>query len=842
MKAFLSHSTEDKQFVEVVAQKLGRVQAEFDRMSFSPGYDFRELIRKSLGKSNLFIFFASKKSLDSSWVKFEIDEAEWQSINQDMAGAITIIIDQDVKPQDIPKWMQRCLVVTTLHPVSAAHIIQNHLIQIDTETDPIFIGREKDLADFSHELIRDVEKTIPRVLIIAGLDGIGRKTFGSHAVKNYLSMESGYVFIVEETDSIDSLYLQLVNETSDLKTREKLAEYISTFRALNIAEKGQEIARLLALINKDKFIPVIVDKSGKFLDDNTSWYKVEWQAILEGLNKFNDTYLILIQPRLPYFANIPDQNKIPALAQCRLGPLANDAIELILKESARKMHIAVSTEQLKEIVPYINGYPPAVHYVFGFIKNYGVDVLLADKGMLSSFMSRRFEVFLEKLRLSDKEKEVLKILEAEISLPFEALRVIISCTEIESAKIIQHLVDLCLIIHIDNDYIIAPPIKYAVSHMFGVLTKKDYTKIANILRKEFWVKTEVLPKLSIIDTVIHALAYSDLDELYEFKDLILPGQLFKVAQEKYNNHDWRGAENLARRALQLDNNLHGARIVLIKALIRQKRWNLAEEELGIIEKEFRRERFYLRGFMEWKKGHNNAAVNWFRRGWEAGDTSISTLRDSAYCLFIIGDMDNAKFFIDLTLAKSRNKYHLDLAAQIAIYSDRIKDAEQYLDEIKNIDQQFYFNRRATLRIKQNRLNEALNDIEKAISTEYPMLDTFIQRVDIFILLDKPEAEEELLKLEPMLGEKSDIKRGLWCKYYLRKGDWLIAEDWWNKIWQKELPSFKDLRKTILKQKAEDIMVPVLERNKATEEYLKVDLKYQLPLMETDFEEATKVKE
>jgi len=93
--------------------------------------------------------------------------------------------------------------------------------------------------------------------------------------------------------------------------------------------------------------------------------------------------------------------------------------------------------------------------------------------------------------------------------------------------------------------------------------------------------------------------------------MILPSQLYKAARQKYNARDWKGAEALARRALRLDETLHGARSILVKALIRLREWHEAEEELTIIQGLFRRERFYLRGFLEWKRGHH-VATNLFR--------------------------------------------------------------------------------------------------------------------------------------------------------------------------------------------------------------------------------------
>jgi hypothetical protein len=83
-KAFLSYSSVDSAFTRVVAQRLGRARVTFDQFSFKPGMDFRQAIRKGLDESRLFVLFASKASLTSTWVRYEFGEAEIGIIGADL--------------------------------------------------------------------------------------------------------------------------------------------------------------------------------------------------------------------------------------------------------------------------------------------------------------------------------------------------------------------------------------------------------------------------------------------------------------------------------------------------------------------------------------------------------------------------------------------------------------------------------------------------------------------------------------------------------------------------------------------------------------------------------------
>ena len=837
MKAYLAHSSEDKKYVDIVVTRLGRARVIYDRFSFDPGYDFRKLIREGLDKSTVFIFFVSKSSLERTWVRYEITEAEWRIIQGKISGALSIIIDDEVKISDLPPWMQRCLIQTVTYPQLAFHAIQSYLIQQSGSlTETVFIGRESDLSNFAQLLNPSIEDPVPRILVLAGLEGIGRKTFARRALRDYLALSAGSTFIIEETDTSERLYLQLMSVTTDFADRRRVAETIKTFRGLSDEEKGEEIARLIAVINRYNQVPILIDKGPEstFLDKSFGLYKEEWLNVLRGMKKYEDSYLLLIQPRLPYFPGMNQyKSEIPKLIAYRLGPLLNEAIEFILREGARRLNIEISTEQIKEITPYINGYPPAAKFSLAFIERYGADVLIAQKATLNSFLARQFESLLIKLELKKEEKNTLRILESVSSLPLDAISVLTNSSPTETAQQIAHLIDLSMVILVDSEYMISSPIRFAVNHTFGTLTRKEFSNIARLLRKNYWTAENEIPALSIVDATIYSLAYSDVEELNHFRDILLPTQILKAAWGKYHDRHWSDAEKLARRVLSLDPTLYSARVVLFKSVVRQRRWDLAEEILRVIGREGQIDRYYLRGFLEWRRGHYEFAVSLLRSGLNAGDRTFALLRDMSYCYFVLGRLKEAKNYIDRALERNRNKFTLDLAAEIAIFSDEHEVAQKYLSEIEQVDRLMYHHRLATLEWKEGKYEQALADEEIACDTEYPVYEALVQRIDILILLNRPDIEDEIKKLEPSFAEHSDIQRGLWCKHYLQKGEWGQAERWWKKIWQKKLPQYKELRKKILLQKTEDIMVEPSEREKAVAEISELEPAISLPLVSSE---------
>lgn len=81
MKAFLSHSSKDKEFIRAIANELGRQFCLFDEQVFNTRDELKVSIEKVLDESSIFVLFLSKNALDSVWVKYEIDEAWLRKLN-----------------------------------------------------------------------------------------------------------------------------------------------------------------------------------------------------------------------------------------------------------------------------------------------------------------------------------------------------------------------------------------------------------------------------------------------------------------------------------------------------------------------------------------------------------------------------------------------------------------------------------------------------------------------------------------------------------------------------------------------------------------------------------------
>lgn len=107
-RAFLSHSSKDKILVEAVAKKLGNKYCIYDTFSFEEGQKNLDEIKKGLEDIDLFVIFLSNNSLESEWVKKELEIAYDKLLKKEIGKIYPIIIDTEISYEDsrIPEYLK----------------------------------------------------------------------------------------------------------------------------------------------------------------------------------------------------------------------------------------------------------------------------------------------------------------------------------------------------------------------------------------------------------------------------------------------------------------------------------------------------------------------------------------------------------------------------------------------------------------------------------------------------------------------------------------------------------------------------------------------------------------
>lgn len=111
MKAFLSHSSTDKPFVDQIYAKLGAAQSHYDAKTFEKATLNVEAIRTALRDSDLFVLFLSQNSIDSHFVSHE-SKIAFEALAAGILKRILILCIDDISLEKVPSFLRDLNIVT----------------------------------------------------------------------------------------------------------------------------------------------------------------------------------------------------------------------------------------------------------------------------------------------------------------------------------------------------------------------------------------------------------------------------------------------------------------------------------------------------------------------------------------------------------------------------------------------------------------------------------------------------------------------------------------------------------------------------------------------------------
>ena len=817
----MCHSSQDKDYVRIVANHLGRAKIIFDEVTFNPGEDFRTEILKGLDSADLFIFFASKRSLESLWCKYEINQAELRIMSGTIQKFLVIIIDNTVTYDNLPRWMQSCKAVIQTRPSQATRDIQHALFSIfPPQAAKPFIGRQPQQQEFV-ESISDIYSLPKKIFIVSGLENIGRRSFLERVTFDNLGLHLGPFFFIDETRGLDDIYVWALNETAEIGSIKNLSDEMKAFASLPNEKKVEEIVNRFKLMCSNSCLPCLVDQGGMLSDDG-KYLNVYADIINRFIALEYDYYLAIIHRRVPKLDCIDGSRVVKQ----KIPPLDRNETLLLLKQLFRKIGKNPEKTDLEELVQYLDGYPPSVYFSVSFAKEYGLKNLLADKSVLEDFKDKRFSKFITELNLDDTSWKILRYLAAEHFVPLNVICIAVEeDPEIVSPKL-RNLIDNNLVIVADENFGISQPIKAAIFRATDLLTVQDYQRIVAQLTKEYWQGDSIAPSIEIVDATLNAVAKSGSSDFNPYADLVRPSIVHKLAKECYHRKEYELGLKYAKRALQMAPENENVKIIYFKTLVQLEKWSDAEKMLNELFDTRVKTAYYLKGFMQKKRRDYKSAIESFELALKIGDTSYSVYRDYADCLFRVGKykkaLDTIKYVLD---RDSENIYVLDLVVRIYLEENEIGAASEYLEKLERFDhdKRFIHHRRASYWCSLKRYDLALIEADRACSTKFSPFEAFAQKIDILIELNKfDEAEAAIREISHRFGQqRKDIQLGLNCKLHLRKNDWKTALEIWSSIENKEDTVHLALLCKIYEIKANDFSVPLTERRSASEEVFRL---------------------
>lgn len=389
-RAFLSHSSKQKGYVDVVASQLSKENIVYDKFNFEAGGKTIDEIYRGLGESDIFVFFISDEALKSDWVDKEIKKAETLFKDGTLKRLLPILIDNkiDYKDSRIPLWMKDNYNLQYVsRPTKSVERIKQSLKLLSWELYPInkrlnqlFIGRSELIRKFE-ERVFNFELNVPISILASGFPSIGRRKFMLHSLKNTNKIPDYYtppIIVLNSRDSIENFILNLYDlgysETRDLKN----------LITKTIEEKVEIAFELVSDLVKNNIILFIIDNYSIVGQDGNV---VEWYADLSKKLFEHNRILICTASRSrvkahnlfgkDYIFNI----EVPELSKHERNSLFQALLEID--------NIQLDKEQILQITNLFLGFPEQIFYALSIIKSSGVAYLIDNLHLLVEYNSSK---------------------------------------------------------------------------------------------------------------------------------------------------------------------------------------------------------------------------------------------------------------------------------------------------------------------------------------------------------------------------------------------------------------------------------------------------------------------
>lgn len=769
MKAFLSHSSLDKEFVQEVADQLGRASCIFDKYSFQNGVEFEKSIIDHLGNSSIFILFATKNSLNSLWCDFEVVNALHQKIHQRIRRAVVYIIGNGVELEKIPVWLRKSLIQHISSPSSIARDIEHHLKEATEDFQrPIFLGRAKE-----REIIEDIANPIygkkkPKTFTLFGLPGVGRRSLIKSCVNQLFSLSKTVEIEIEPGDNANSICIKLADKIEPYSCTEELKSIVKEIEELPeqeaIARSLKNIERLVSIGE----LLLLVDQGGACNDNGT--FKQHINRLIEESTGYKNAYFIFILMRRISGDNPIEIDCIP------VDQLSNKSIGQILVQLGDRMEFTITPEQISDLADYINGYPPSALYAAKQASAYGVPALISDKRKLVQFSNKRFISHIKDQNLNESDKSVLRVLSTYSPLPLESILALYDNNISESHDRIYELIDCALVRVIDGqNYYLADPIKGSVRDVLGTPGPEEIKCILPSLNL-YIENVESERKLDfsrVLFRINFVLNNADAKSL----GIKLRSDFIKLLEQSYHQQRYKEAIELGYEAIKECPEDTSARNFLIKALVQEEKWSAAQEQIdALYPTDELRNVYFLYGFMYRKMGNTKEAVDKFLLAEQHGRKGVGLYRELAHCYIMMDDNEAAITYLSKALSMQPDNAHIiDMAAKLEIKRGNQSAALEYLDKLELVDDPKHYNMRASaFYLKFGNPSLALKHSELALkSGGSRFLSGRVQYIKTLIALKKfDDARSEISKLDSdWRNQKNDVKVSLRCGLAAAENDY-----------------------------------------------------------------------
>lgn len=774
MKVFLSHSSKQKNYVEIVANKLGKNKIIYDKYSFEAGEKTLDEIYKGIEVSGIFVFFISKDSLNSIWVQKEILRAEEFIKNGKLKKFLPIIIDPDITHNDssIPQWIKDSYNLKYFSkPTKVYDLIRQSLVLVNWDLYPnkkelnqLFIGRTTQIKEFEQR-IYDFNLPSPSTIVISGLYNIGRRKFLKHALTNSNNISQNYEapsIFLDNRNSIEDFIIKLYG----LGYSEVQNDQITNLSTKDIDTKVEIAFQLLLELEKNNDILLVVDS---FSIISSNGQIVDWYLKLLDKLKNIDKILVCIISNsklkvLKYlsYTNLFSIN-IPELEPYERASLFQALLKLD--------NLSINRINFSKISNLFSGYPEQITFTTELLKQEGEHYLTEHLNEIIDYNSEKVSRVLRNFSDNKLAIQILKILSDSECISILFLREILGTDFNEAETILSDFSNSFIIEFLgsNKEFIrLNDSIKDYIQRINYTLDAKYNQNINNHIKNNFQ-KYESLES----DTSEYILTVKESlkRNLNIPKEFLIPSHYLNAMRELYNNERrYNDVIVLADRIL-LNENYLDKKIVkeirywLCLALSRKRDERLLKEVQFIDGADHS----FLLGFYYRMRNRNDDAIERFNEVLKINSKFYRAKRELVQVYINVERYSDALFLAkDSYLIDKNNPFNLQSYFRCLIKTDGFEnkhELKQLLLELKKNPHEKAREMFLTCKAQyecfiEGDIYNSLNHVNDAISIFTTNIYPYLTKLDI---LKKFELYSELEKFVNEINEKFDKDSDIFSK-------------------------------------------------------------------------------
>jgi hypothetical protein len=787
MRAFLSHSSADKGFVEAVAAQLKPGTYELDSRTFEAGQLNAAAISDALSRSSLFCLFLSENSVNSDFVTFETLIAGELFAAGYLKKFVMICID-NVSFEKASKEVKRFNILRKVNnPDSAARIILGALINVRTSerTDHPFLGRESELSSLEDQLI-DPDRPPLKAIFLSGNTGVGRRTIAQKFFSNQFP-EVSRAFprvIVDQFDGVEELHRKFLAAIRPSISMAELLPIVEEFTKSSRPEKSVAVAALISPLVGERQAVLAYDAGGLLTD--AGGLNPDLDDIINLLPAHSHPPLILITNRM---SPMRVRRPLGDTAYVAVRPLSREDTEKLILRLAKAKSLPIGPAQIDALINLSDNHPYNIYRMFEEIGTRKLDPFIANPGDFIRWKHRQSSEYIESIALSSTEIEILSALKLVPELDFEALSQGLQVDEAELSSGLEslgysHVIDTGL-----DTFLISPPLRMAVERDARVRLGSEREKsLLARLADSLTIRIEDgTAPASLINSAVLASLETGSAVTGLASALVLPSHHVWLAKRQYDAKHWSECIRLAREALKGGSRLSVSGFIAASRYLCLAAARLGDQETfasGITnlarsanDNWTRSNVEFLQGFNARLKGRLPEAETHFREAHALSNGNHSATRELAAVCLMRNELGEAEKFAREAFGQaSKNSYVLDILLSILVRkhgrgSREVPEIQDLFDILEQVGDEggksFYTTRRAEYEYLWGDLNEAARLIKEAIKRTPSIFEA--RRIYAEILIkqgNKSKALEEINAMRERVNARDPNERRTNYRPYL----------------------------------------------------------------------------